>query len=53
MVVLDTDRVLDLDDLPPELMEEGDPQLTIRPAVRSAPPLRPQPRLKVALAIRI
>jgi two-component system response regulator HydG len=31
MVVLDTDRVLDLDDLPPELMEEGDPQLTARP----------------------
>ncbi len=30
MVVLDTDRVLDLDDLPPELMEEGDPQLTAR-----------------------
>ena len=30
MVVLDTDRVLDLDDLPPELMEEGDPQLSSR-----------------------
>lgn len=26
MIVLDTDGVLDLDDLPPELMEEGDPQ---------------------------
>ncbi|MGN6547072.1 MAG: sigma-54-dependent transcriptional regulator [Aureliella sp.] len=40
MVVLDTDRVLDLDDLPPELMEEGDPQLTARPqaAEAAAPP---------------
>ena len=28
MVVLDTDRVLDLNDLPPELMEDGDPPLT-------------------------
>ena len=28
MVVLDTDRILDLNDLPPELMEEGDPPLT-------------------------
>lgn len=37
MVVLDTDRVLDLDDLPPELMEEGDPQLTARPAGSAAP----------------
>ncbi|MFO1063554.1 MAG: sigma-54 dependent transcriptional regulator [Pirellulales bacterium] len=45
MVVLDTDRVLDLDDLPPELMEEGDDQLRatvsagpaeVRPA---APPM--------------
>ena len=27
MVVLDTDRILDLNDLPPELMEEGDPPL--------------------------
>ncbi len=30
MVVLDTRSLLDLDDLPPELMEEGDPQLTAR-----------------------
>lgn len=28
MVVLDTDRVLDLNDLPPELMQEGDPPLS-------------------------
>jgi two-component system response regulator HydG len=39
MVVLDTDRTLDLDDLPPELMEEGDRQLTARaPAAEAAPP---------------
>ncbi|MCC6508884.1 MAG: sigma-54-dependent Fis family transcriptional regulator, partial [Pirellulaceae bacterium] len=37
MVVLDTDRVLDLDDLPPELMEEGDPLLSVRPASTERP----------------
>lgn len=30
MVVLDIDRTLDLDDLPPDLMEEGDPPLSQR-----------------------
>ena len=29
MVVLDTDGVLDLDDLPPELMEDGDQKLAV------------------------
>jgi two-component system, NtrC family, response regulator HydG len=38
MVVLDTDRVLDLDDLPPELMEEGDPQLGARSASNQPAP---------------
>ncbi len=37
MVVLDTDRVLDLDDLPPELQEEGDPLLGLRSSSASEP----------------
>jgi two-component system, NtrC family, response regulator HydG len=38
MVVLDTDSVLDLDDLPPELMEDGDQKLLAEhPTEKAAP----------------